>query len=173
MPDADTCLDYESATKLPLLNATVKELVRFHVAVPGPLPRYVPSGDGFVAEGKYVLPPGTEVALQAYTIHRNRDIFGEDAELFNPDRWLVSLLRTAWTVKIVIDILSFSTARSRSGRGYVQECRCHTVFRRLSVATDAGPFLDLHVWLRWPTVHWLRARLACFDIGISKYRPKL
>lgn len=90
MPDADSCLDYESALKLPVLNATVRELVRYYAAVPGPLPRYVPAGEGFIAEEKYLLPPGTQVALQPYTVHRNRDIYGDDADDFNPDRWLVS-----------------------------------------------------------------------------------
>lgn len=90
MPNGDTCLSYETASNLELLNATVKELLRFHAPVPGPLPRYVPEGGDLLVDGKYVLPAGTQVALQPYTVHRDRDIFGEDADEFNPDRWLVS-----------------------------------------------------------------------------------
>lgn len=90
MPDVDTCLEYEAALELPLFGATIREVLRYYAAVPGPLPRYVPAGDGFIAEGKFLLPPGTQVALQSYTVHRNRDIYGDDADEFNPDRWLVS-----------------------------------------------------------------------------------
>lgn len=90
MPDVDTCLAYESASKLPILNATIKEILRYYSAVPGPLPRYVPAGDGLLVDDKYVIPAGTQVSLQAYTVHRNRSIYGDDADEFNPDRWLVS-----------------------------------------------------------------------------------
>lgn len=92
MPNADTCLDYEAALRLPVFTATIRELVRYYSAVPGPLPRYVPAGEGFIAEGKYLLPPGTQVALQPHTVHRSRDIYGDDADDFNPDRWLVSAM---------------------------------------------------------------------------------
>lgn len=91
MPDSDTCVDYETASKLPVLNATIKEVLRYYSAVPGPLPRYVPDGDGLIVDDRYVIPAGTQVALQPYTVHRDREIFGDDADDLNPDRWLVSL----------------------------------------------------------------------------------
>ena len=36
----------------------------------------------------YYFPAGSIVGMNAWVIHRNRDIFGPDADEFNPDRWL-------------------------------------------------------------------------------------
>jgi len=126
MCDADTCLDYDCALRLPVLKATLRELVRYYSAVPGPLPRYVPAGEGFIVDGKYVLPAGTEVALQSHTVHRNRDIFGDDADVFNPDRWLVSSEGLLGSIGQCADPVCTSTARCRIGRSHVQKCESCT-----------------------------------------------
>lgn len=41
-----------------------------------------------VTLGTTTLPAGTEVAFSLYAIHRDPRLFGPDAHLFNPDRWL-------------------------------------------------------------------------------------
>jgi hypothetical protein len=35
----------------------------------------------------YHLPTGTNIGTCAPTINRNRDVFGEDADVFRPERW--------------------------------------------------------------------------------------
>lgn len=35
----------------------------------------------------FVIPAGTEVAISAITVHRRKDIWGEDADEFNPDHF--------------------------------------------------------------------------------------
>lgn len=37
--------------------------------------------------GRYV-PPGTEIGANPYVIHRDKGVFGNDADLFRPERWL-------------------------------------------------------------------------------------
>ena len=56
----------------------------------GVLPRYV-SGEALLLGGKHLLPLGTQVGTSPYTVNRDHEIFGEDAELFDVNRWLVNL----------------------------------------------------------------------------------
>ncbi|OBT39076.1 hypothetical protein VE00_09912 [Pseudogymnoascus sp. WSF 3629] len=69
---------------LPRLNNVVKETLRLYCAAPSALPRIVPA-EGVVFSG-HRLPGGTTVSTQAYTLHRNADIF-PDPETFEPSRW--------------------------------------------------------------------------------------
>lgn len=59
--------------ELPLLGAIVEETLRLYGAAPMPLPRIVPEGG--VRLGEYFLPAGTNVATQAYTMHRDPEIY--------------------------------------------------------------------------------------------------
>jgi cytochrome P450 len=64
----------------------VKEGLRIHPAVGLPLERVVgPSG---LVLYDTTFPPGTIVGVNPWVIHRDRDIFGPDAEIFRPERWL-------------------------------------------------------------------------------------
>lgn len=67
--------------------AVLKECLRIHPGVGQLIPRDVPAG-GLTICGQY-LPEGTVVGCNAWTIHRDRGIFGEDADEFVPERWLV------------------------------------------------------------------------------------
>lgn len=60
--------------------------MRMHPGVSYPLERVVPRGGAELC-GTY-LPEGTVVGVNAAVIHRNRDIFGHDADHFRPERWL-------------------------------------------------------------------------------------
>ena len=70
---------------LPLLNAVINETLRLYAAVPGSLPRVVPSS-GVTIAGHY-LAPGTTVSTQAWTYHRDESLY-HDALTFNPSRFL-------------------------------------------------------------------------------------
>ncbi|KAM3415774.1 hypothetical protein BST61_g9285 [Cercospora zeina] len=70
---------------LPLLKAVVWETMRLYSAVPGPWPRVVPRG-GLNIHG-YDIPAGTIVSTQAWTIHRDAEVF-EDPLRFDYKRWL-------------------------------------------------------------------------------------
>ncbi|KAF5701364.1 trichodiene oxygenase cytochrome P450 [Fusarium mundagurra] len=70
------------------LNATVREAVRFAMATPGRLPRTVPSNAPPLVVDGQVIPPGSVIGMSAYTMNFSKELWGEDARAFNPDRWL-------------------------------------------------------------------------------------
>lgn len=59
--------------KLPLLNAVINETLRLYCAVPGSLPRVVPQSGATL--GGYFIPEGTTVSTQAYTLHRDENVW--------------------------------------------------------------------------------------------------
>ncbi|KAK3676072.1 hypothetical protein LTR78_004264 [Recurvomyces mirabilis] len=79
-------VQYNVAIKLPYLNAVVKEGLRIHHSLGTGLPRLVAKG-GASIPGRWI-PGGTTVIVNANAIHMDKTIFGEDADVFNPDRWL-------------------------------------------------------------------------------------
>ena len=85
----DSIISTKEALKLPYLQAVIKECLRHYPAATGLLPKIVgPEGD--THKGVY-LPPGTEVGYCSWNIHRNNPrVYGEDAEVFRPERWLDS-----------------------------------------------------------------------------------
>lgn len=75
---------YDSITGIAYLECVIKETLRLFPAVPHGMPRVVPAGGANL--GGYYLPEGTNVAAQAYSLHRNRTVW-TDAEDFVPERW--------------------------------------------------------------------------------------
>ncbi|KAL2834623.1 cytochrome P450 [Aspergillus pseudoustus] len=80
------CVSYDECLKLPYLQATMKEAMRLHPGVGFPLERFVPPGGAEICGHR--LPGGTNVSISAPVIHHNKDIYGEDADSFRPERWL-------------------------------------------------------------------------------------
>jgi cytochrome P450 len=78
-------VQYREAVRLPYLVACCKEGMRLHPSVGMTLPRCVPSG-GCVIAGE-MFPGGTRVGVNAAVVQRDRQIFGEDADSFIPERW--------------------------------------------------------------------------------------
>ena len=72
---------------LPYLNAVIKEALRLNPALALPMERVVPSGRGLKI-GFDTFPPGTIVGINPWVLHRDPRIFGQDAETWNPGRWL-------------------------------------------------------------------------------------
>lgn len=72
---------------LPYLDACIQEGVRMHPPFCLPLERVVPAG-GITIGGKF-LPEATVVGMSPYVVNRHKPTFGQDAEDWNPDRWMV------------------------------------------------------------------------------------
>ncbi|PYH40578.1 cytochrome P450 [Aspergillus saccharolyticus JOP 1030-1] len=48
----------------------------------------LPAGGGADGKSRIFVPKGTMVHIATYAMHRRRDLWGDDAEEFNPDRWI-------------------------------------------------------------------------------------
>lgn len=81
------CFSWQEASVMPLLNACIKESLRMHPPIGMLMERYVPPGGAILAG--HFLPEGTIVGVNPWVVARDRDVFGNDADNFRPDRWLV------------------------------------------------------------------------------------
>jgi cytochrome P450 len=79
---------YDETQKLPILQACIKETYRFHSPVGFGLTRVAPP-EGVTICGQY-FPSGTILSVNIWAMHRMSSLFGDDATLFNPRRWLDS-----------------------------------------------------------------------------------
>ena len=109
-PEMPPIPDAKQIDELPLLHAVLLETLRLHSAIPSPQPRVTPSApssptasskkhSSFKNTSKLPapmmlgrhggIPGGTRVSAQAYSLHRNADVFA-DPESWQPQRWLTS-----------------------------------------------------------------------------------
>ncbi|EXJ56175.1 hypothetical protein A1O7_09106 [Cladophialophora yegresii CBS 114405] len=80
-------VSYTAAQALPYLDAVIKETLRFFPTTGIDLERTV-GASGLVLPTGQSLPPGTIVSMNPWPLHRDRSIFGDDADKFVPERWL-------------------------------------------------------------------------------------
>lgn len=91
--DASTVITEDQAKQLPLLQATIREGLRWYPAVAAELSKVTPpEGDTICG---YFVPGGTKVGCSIKAVHRNEELFGPDAESFRPERWLLSSSSTS------------------------------------------------------------------------------
>jgi cytochrome P450 len=83
---SNAAVSWKEAQGMSYLQACIKEALRLHPAVGMPLERVVPEGG--VVLGGHWFRSGTVVGVNAWVLHRNQDVFGHDAEIWNPERWL-------------------------------------------------------------------------------------
>lgn len=76
----------QEAMDLPYLQACIKESLRLWVPLNGLNTKVAPA-EGVCIDG-VTIPGGTQVAHAHYAMMRRQDIFGKDAGVFRPDRWL-------------------------------------------------------------------------------------
>lgn len=73
-------------TLLPYFEACIQEALRLHSPVNWLLPREV--GPEGLEIGGYFLPPGTTVGASPWVSQQESVVFGEDANVFRPERWM-------------------------------------------------------------------------------------
>lgn len=78
---------YKEVKALPYVDAVIREALRMLPGVSMTMERYVPR-EGFVLPNGDYLPEGTIVGMSPYILARNKSVFGEDADIFRPERWL-------------------------------------------------------------------------------------
>ncbi|KAH3950795.1 hypothetical protein HBI56_205410 [Parastagonospora nodorum] len=74
------------ARQLPYLQAVLKEAMRLMPPASGAFFKTVPAA-GDTIDGKFI-PGGTQIGSSPLGIHRSKKIFGPDADLFRPERWI-------------------------------------------------------------------------------------
>jgi hypothetical protein len=82
---SDPIKDVE-ARNLPYLQAVIKEGLRIHPPVTGLMSKDVPMG-GDTING-YFVPAGTKIGYCAYGLFWDTNLWGDDARVFRPERWL-------------------------------------------------------------------------------------
>lgn len=74
------------AKEMPYLQACIKEGLRIWPPLTGLSNKVVPP-DGDTFNGMF-LPGGTEIAYSAWGVHHDKRVYGEDADVYRPERWL-------------------------------------------------------------------------------------
>ncbi|KAH0828945.1 cytochrome P450 [Lanmaoa asiatica] len=83
---------------MPYFNAVIKEGLRFHTTAPHvqriacrddilPLSKPILTESGYTIN-EVPVPKGTQIMVSIAAYNRDKDLWGEDAHEFNPDRWL-------------------------------------------------------------------------------------
>jgi cytochrome P450 len=80
-------IEWTQSQNLPYFQACLKEAMRLRPAVGLNITRYAPAPDGVEIDGRH-YPAGTRLAVNGWVLHRDKAIFGSDAEFFRPERWL-------------------------------------------------------------------------------------
>lgn len=75
------------ARSIPYLVAVIKESLRLHPPVVGALEKMAGKEGDVLADGRKIL-AGTRIQVSTWAILRDREVFGEDADCFRPERWL-------------------------------------------------------------------------------------
>lgn len=84
---------YDELKKMKYLRAFVNESLRLHTILPSNSRQALkdttlPRGGGPDGTAPVFVPKGVYVAFQSHSMHRRRDIWGDDADEFVPERWL-------------------------------------------------------------------------------------
>jgi cytochrome P450 len=79
-------VSYQEAQNLPFFQACLKEAMRVRPAVGLNITRHVPKG-GAEIDGTF-FPGGTRVALNGWVLHLDKGTFGEDSDVYRPERWV-------------------------------------------------------------------------------------
>jgi hypothetical protein len=141
---------------LPFLDACVNEAVRLHPPFCLLLERVVPEGDAVMC-GRH-FPEGTCTEMNPYVVNRHRPTFGEDADQWRPERWLVddlalrkklagSITTVCFTFDEGANVLTNILLRIAKVRGIVRRGKAHLRWEIYCTAGDqegcAGPSSQL------------------------------
>ena len=93
IPEGTSVPKYAQVKDLKYVDNVIQETLRIHSTSSLGLPRMTPMKSPENPDPKpveifgYSFPPGTTLSVPAYTIHHSKEVWGADADEFNPDRW--------------------------------------------------------------------------------------
>lgn len=91
------------ARQLPYLQAAIKEGLRIKAPAAGPLFKTVPP-EGDMIDGRFI-PGGTQIGTSPFSIYQSKKVFGDDASLFLPERWIEADAAQLSTMSGVVDLV--------------------------------------------------------------------
>jgi cytochrome P450 len=80
-------ISHSRALSLPYLQACIREGLRIYPVATGISPKIAPPEGDTLEDGTYI-PPGTQVGIASWLIYHNKSVYGPDADVFRPERWL-------------------------------------------------------------------------------------
>lgn len=82
-------ISWNEAQNLHYFQACLKEAMRIRPAVGLDITRTVPP-EGAELDGQF-FPGGVAIAVNGWVLHRDKATFGQDAEVYRPERWLADV----------------------------------------------------------------------------------
>jgi benzoate 4-monooxygenase len=157
IPESVDVPTFDMVRDLQYLGWVIDEAMRHHCTSGIGLPRQIPpESPGVTIRGHY-FPPGTVLSVPTYTIHHSKEIWGDDAEEYNPDRW------ANVTTRQKNAFIPFSHGpRSCVGRNVAEmemKLIAATWVRRYAVTLRQGPMETREGFLRKP---------LALEVGLSR-----
>ena len=112
LADIGSEISYNDATKLPYLAAVIKESMRLNPSFVYQMQRCTPEKG--IEIGAYHLPGGLYASISPCAMNRSKDVFGEDADDFVPQRWLPSSSNSEESIREMSRLLTTFGMGSRT-----------------------------------------------------------
>ena len=122
-------MKYNEAQKLPYLIACIWEGLRMYPPLFGLKGKCSPPG-GETVKGVY-YPEGIEMAICDEAMCRNSDVFGDDAQVFRPERWIEADVETKKRYTRVVDSI-FGSGRFLCLGRHIAMMELHKTFVEVS-----------------------------------------
>jgi len=157
---------FEQLKEMKYLRALLNESLRLYPVVPvngreALEDTILPLGGGPNGNAPIFVPKGSVVMWSVYTMHRRKDYFGEDAEEFNPDRWLDEPQNDRNGIRPTWEYLPFNGgARICLGQQFALTEASYTIVR-MCQAFDKIESRDSRPWTEMLT-------LMCVNLGGAK-----
>ncbi|KIK68917.1 hypothetical protein GYMLUDRAFT_34925 [Collybiopsis luxurians FD-317 M1] len=145
-----TAADYDN---MPYLTAVVKESMRIHPAlyqnyrqaardeiIPLSTPITTTNGDTI---SELPVAKGTKLVLSIAAYNRNKEVFGEDADVYNPERWFRTSEKKGPTVGVYGNLLTFSAGVRTCVGWRFALCEVQTLVVEIINNFELGPTQDL------------------------------
>lgn len=120
------------AKRLPYLQAVIKEGLRIWPPVASLMTKIAPpEGDNWKG---IRIPGGTCIGYNAFGLSRNRDVWGHDADVFRPERWLEGTAEELRAMESVLDMV-FGHGRFKCLGQNIAYIELNKIFFEVSAST--------------------------------------
>lgn len=117
------------ARQMPYLQAIIKEGLRMCPPIVGLMSKEVPP-EGDTINGKFI-PGGCSIGYCGFGIFRDKQLWGEDADMFRPERWLEGSSEDLKSAQSTLDLI-FGGGRWKCLGRNVAEMELNKVFVEVS-----------------------------------------